>query len=74
MSLARTMEQMDEVRALCDRLGYGFVIDVAARAWKKKDPHGAFAVGPCLSFTRTCPCRGERFKCDRCHGCGWVMA
>ena len=36
------------VAALCERIGYGAVMDSAARQWRKKDPVGAFLVGPCI--------------------------
>lgn len=38
----------DEVRSLCERIGYGAVMDSAARQWRKKDPVGAFVTGPCI--------------------------
>jgi hypothetical protein len=34
------------VGALCEQVGYGAVMDAAARLWFKKDSHGAFLVGP----------------------------
>jgi hypothetical protein len=40
------------VRALCERVGYGAVMDSAARQWRRQDPHGAFTVGPCVSSVR----------------------
>lgn len=39
-----------EVQELCERLGYGFVMDSAARQWKQKDPIGAFTIGPCVAI------------------------
>lgn len=36
------------VEALCERIGYGAVMDSAARQWRRKDPVGAFLVGPCI--------------------------
>jgi hypothetical protein len=39
-----------EVAALCERWGYGAVMDSAARQWRKKDPSGCFLVGPCPSM------------------------
>lgn len=35
------------VLALCERVGYGAVMDSAARQWFRKDPIGAFVCGPC---------------------------
>lgn len=40
------------VRALCERIGYGAVMDAAARLWRQKDPCGAFVVGPTLCELR----------------------
>ena len=37
-----------EIRELCERVGYGAVMDSAARQWRRKDPYGAFVVGPCI--------------------------
>lgn len=37
-----------EIKALCERLGYGAVMDSASRQWQKKCPMGAFTVGPCV--------------------------
>lgn len=36
------------VRLLCDMYGYGAVMTSVARQWRKKDPIGAFTIGPCL--------------------------
>lgn len=33
---------------LCMRVGFGAVMDSAARQWRKRDPKGAFTVGPCV--------------------------
>jgi hypothetical protein len=38
----------DEIRELCERIGYGAVMDSAARQWRKKDPITAFVTGPCI--------------------------
>lgn len=37
-----------EVEALCERVGYGAVMDAAYRLWRRKDPVGAHTVGPCV--------------------------
>ena len=39
-----------QVRALCERIGYGAVMDSAARQWAQKDPMGAFYIGGCLGM------------------------
>lgn len=36
------------VKDLCEKIGYGAVMDSAARQWRKKDAVGAFMVGPCI--------------------------
>lgn len=41
-----------EVKALCERVGYGAVIDSAARQWFAKDGHEAHTVGPCAATVR----------------------
>lgn len=38
-----------EVAKLCERIGYGAVMDCAARLWNRKAPGGAFALAACRS-------------------------
>ena len=59
-----------QVKDLCEKIGYGFVISEASRIWQEKDPRGAFSVGPCVLFTEPCDCE-RKTKCDKCYGCGW---
>ena len=40
------------VRRLCERVGYGAVIDSAARQWFLKDRDGAHTAGPCAATVR----------------------
>lgn len=40
------------VKRLCEAVGYGAVMDSAARQWRKKDPIGAFTSGPCVYMVR----------------------
>ena len=51
--LRRTMTAPEdaEVEALCERRGYGAVMDAASRLWARK-PHGsgAFYIGGCIGF------------------------
>lgn len=45
------------IKDICERLGYGAVIDSAARQWRKIDPIGAITSGPCVYVVknaRTC--------------------
>lgn len=37
---------------LCEELGYGAVMDAAARLWRRKDDSGAFLVGMCAGIVR----------------------
>ncbi len=41
-----------EIAVLCERLGYGAVMDAAARAWFLKDPVGAHTCGPAAATVR----------------------
>lgn len=41
-----------EIEHLCERLGYGAVMDAAMRLWMRKDPLGAFIIGDCAGNTR----------------------
>lgn len=38
------------VAELCERHGYGAVMDAASRIWARKDGIGAFYVGGCIGF------------------------
>lgn len=42
----------EETKELCEKWGYGAVIDAAARLWYLKDDCGAFAYGPCVATIR----------------------
>jgi hypothetical protein len=63
---------------LCDRLGYGFVMDEASKAWQAHGVAGGYPtvgklVGPHVGQTIRCRCLGEG-DCDWCCGCGWVTS
>lgn len=38
-----------EILAICERIGFGAVMDSASRQWILRDPIGAFYIGGCLS-------------------------
>jgi len=38
------------VEALCERYGYGAVMDAASRLWARKDSMGAFYIGGCIGM------------------------
>jgi len=42
-----------EVLALCERVGFGAVMDSAYRQWRRRDPMGAFLVGTCAGMVRS---------------------
>ena len=43
-----TVREDPEVLALCNRYGFGAVMDSASRQWIKKDNSGAFFIGGCV--------------------------
>lgn len=46
----REMSEVETIRDLCERRGYGRVMQIAADLWKAKDPIGALTVGPCVGL------------------------
>lgn len=60
------------VIALCERIGYGFVMHEAARAWARKDDVAAHTVGPARCCTTPCNHRSGS-SCEKCYGCGWTF-
>lgn len=40
------------IQELCERIGYGAVMDSASRLWMRKDPMGAFIIGGCAGTIR----------------------
>lgn len=62
-----TIEQEEQaVIALCDRFGYGRVMQIAADAWASKDPIGALTVGACagtVAKKQPCPWREGNNQC-----------
>jgi hypothetical protein len=45
-----TAPEDSAVMSLCERYGYGAVIDAACRLWARKDTRGAFYVGGCIGL------------------------
>jgi hypothetical protein len=41
------LSDLETVLRVCERWGYGNVMDVIAQVWAQVDPHGALTVGPC---------------------------
>lgn len=58
----------EEVRRLCERIGYGRVLHDTARLWAKKDPVMAHTTGPGICLTVDCGC--DTNGCDWCCGTG----
>jgi hypothetical protein len=44
-----TAPEDTEIERLCQRLGYGAVMDAAARLWRRRDPVGAQLIGGCIA-------------------------
>lgn len=68
-----------EVRAVCDKIGYGRVMRLASELWKEKlaksgGSGGEFVIGACAALTVVCQCMATsvRVNCDWCEGTGWV--
>jgi hypothetical protein len=47
-----TAPEDPDVLLLCERVGFGAVMDSAARQWFRRDPIGAFLQGPCAASVR----------------------
>lgn len=65
---------VDAVRLLGERIGYGAVMQAAEIAWRQKleaagYPGGEHSVGPCAGLLVSCSCDGG---CDWCEGSGRV--
>lgn len=60
-----------EVVEMCERLGYGYVMQQASWGWKEKDNTGYHTKGPCGGLTVPCECENI-VGCDWCCGCGWL--
>jgi len=41
-----------EILVLCERVGYGAVMDSAARQWRRKDPIGAHTTGAAVQTVK----------------------
>jgi hypothetical protein len=46
MSRSDTKLVQDLTKPLCDRFGYGFVMQAISEMWRQRDPFGALTVGP----------------------------
>lgn len=51
---AMSVREDPEVLALCNRYGFGAVMDSASRQWVKKDKSGAFFIGGFIGDTSAC--------------------
>lgn len=61
---------VDEVRILGERIGYGAVMQAAEIAWRERleasgTAGGEHSVGPCAGFLVPCPCGSG---CEWCQG------
>ena len=77
--------EREDVRQLCERIGYGNVMHTASELWTEKARKEGFEgqgflVGPHATFAVSCPHHEDNFPgwrdanghCDWCCGCGWV--
>lgn len=48
LRMALNAPEDSHVEVLCERYGYGAVMDAAARLWARKDSMGAFYIGGCV--------------------------
>lgn len=82
----RRKAEMDAVRQLGDRIGYGNLMHTASEIWASvarinKTDGSNFLVGPCASMVVTCPHefdQTEKFldsngHCEWCCNTGWVV-
>mgnify|MGYP000642368484 CR=1 FL=1 len=51
------------IKVLCERFGYGRVMQVASDLWQSKDPIGALVVGPCAAYA-ICRCGHDTWAHD----------
>lgn len=58
------IEAMKTVLTICERWGYGNVMEVISLAWQDKDPTGALTVGPAMGTVK----RRRRKKEELTHG------
>jgi len=61
-----------QVKQICERLGYGFVMQQASLLWGERDYGAAHTVGPSKACTVACGCKVP-YECDWCCGAGWLM-
>ncbi len=43
--------EVREIIQLCDRFGFGRVMQIVAEEWAKRDPVGALTVGPAICYS-----------------------
>lgn len=41
-------EELQAVLPLCEKIGFGRVMQIASEEWKRRDPVGALTIGPCF--------------------------
>ena len=84
--LLKTMTALEEavIIPLCERFGYGRVMQIASDAWQAKEKaegrSGGIVTGPHASGTVPCVCQRPEFDqfligrphCDFCCGCHWL--
>jgi hypothetical protein len=69
-----TSNDIATILAMCERFGYGRVMQIASEAWQEKDPDGALTIGPAAGLRTTArPQWITSFNCrnDRHEACGY---
>jgi len=77
MMLPGEDEALILLQRLCERHGYGWIMQQASRMWREKDPIGAISLGPCYGSLakeakdrRPHP-RGEMWTVEELEDAGW---
>jgi hypothetical protein len=62
------------LKAICESIGYGRVMQLAAQLWKDKDGKRSLTVGPYATFMVPCdhPIKDNNGHCEVCCGVGQV--
>lgn len=56
------------VLVLCERYGYGRIMQIASELWIAKDPNAALTLGPTFDSIQ----RKRKHVCDRCGEVCWL--
>lgn len=70
------MSEVTEVEKICERFGYGRVMQIASESWQEKassegTPGEGLVIGPHAVMVVACGCNPE-YSCQWCCGAGWL--